>query len=163
MIHGTGLLCRSNWTLFPYSSFAHICGSAEEMGFQCLCSLHAWFTGVHSLKCASICCVFQLSGTLASVEIHVQLRFRQEWSHQYLNVCWRNLCKLTDDSFFEISSWRTGLDRLLASLLLQFVSDVTKYISGCMASLSAMIQLELPHINVLTKVDLLPNKRDIDR
>jgi hypothetical protein len=43
------------------------------------------------------------------------------------------------------------------------VSDVTKYISGCMASLSAMIQLELPHINVLTKVDLLPNKRDIDR
>lgn len=45
----------------------------------------------------------------------------------------------------------------------QFVSDVTKYISGCMASLSAMIQLELPHINVLTKVDLLPNKRDIDR
>jgi hypothetical protein len=32
-----------------------------------------------------------------------------------------------------------------------------------MASLSAMIQLELPHINVLTKVDLLPNKRDIDR
>jgi len=48
-------------------------------------------------------------------------------------------------------------------LLSQFVSDVTKYISGCMASLSAMIQLELPHINVLTKVDLLPNKRDIDR
>lgn len=45
----------------------------------------------------------------------------------------------------------------------QFVSDVTKYISGCMASLSAMIQLELPHVNVLTKVDLLPNKRDIER
>lgn len=48
-------------------------------------------------------------------------------------------------------------------MCVQFVSDVTKYISGCMASLSAMIQLELPHINVLTKVDLLPNKRDIDR
>ena len=51
----------------------------------------------------------------------------------------------------------------MLSFGLQFVSDVTKYISGCMASLSAMIQLELPHINVLTKVDLLPNKRDIDR
>jgi len=48
-------------------------------------------------------------------------------------------------------------------LLSQFVSDVTKYISGCMASLSAMIQLELPLINVLTKVDLLPKKRDTDR
>lgn len=56
-----------------------------------------------------------------------------------------------------------ALTCLPASLVLQFVSDVTKYISGCMASLSAMIQLELPHINVLTKVDLLPNKRDIDR
>jgi hypothetical protein len=45
----------------------------------------------------------------------------------------------------------------------QFVSDVTKYISGCMASLSAMVQLELPHINVLSKIDLLPSKRDLDK
>ncbi|CAM6109943.1 unnamed protein product [Calypogeia fissa] len=45
----------------------------------------------------------------------------------------------------------------------QFVSDVTKYISGCMASLSAMVQLEIPHVNVLTKIDLLPNKKDLEK
>lgn len=47
----------------------------------------------------------------------------------------------------------------------QFVSDVTKYISGCMASLSAMIQLEVPHINVLSKMDLcpLPVKKEIEK
>jgi hypothetical protein len=32
-----------------------------------------------------------------------------------------------------------------------------------MASLSAMVQLELPHINVLSKIDLLPSKRDLDK
>lgn len=32
-----------------------------------------------------------------------------------------------------------------------------------MASISATIQLELLHINVLTKANLLPNKLDIDR
>lgn len=45
----------------------------------------------------------------------------------------------------------------------QFVSDVTKFISGCMASLSAMIQLELPHVNVLSKMDLVQNKREIEQ
>ncbi|KAI3787667.1 hypothetical protein L1987_42296 [Smallanthus sonchifolius] len=28
----------------------------------------------------------------------------------------------------------------------QFITDVIKFISGCMASLSAMVQLELPHL-----------------
>jgi hypothetical protein len=46
--------------------------------------------------------------------------------------------------------------------MIQFVSDVTKYISGCMASLSAMIQLELPHINILSKMDLVSNKKDVE-
>ncbi|KAF8014741.1 hypothetical protein BT93_H0517 [Corymbia citriodora subsp. variegata] len=44
----------------------------------------------------------------------------------------------------------------------QFITDVTKFISGCMASLSAMVQLELPHVNILSKMDLVKNKRDID-
>ncbi|KAM7264842.1 hypothetical protein ACFE04_002525 [Oxalis oulophora] len=44
----------------------------------------------------------------------------------------------------------------------QFVTDVTKFISGCMASLSAMVQLELPHVNILSKMDLVPNKKDIE-
>ncbi|CAH2052472.1 unnamed protein product [Thlaspi arvense] len=44
----------------------------------------------------------------------------------------------------------------------QFVSDVPKFISGCMVSLSAMIQLELPHVNILSKMDLLPDKSNIE-
>ncbi|XP_020404777.2 GPN-loop GTPase 3-like isoform X2 [Zea mays] len=31
-----------------------------------------------------------------------------------------------------------------------------------MASLSAMIQLELPHINILSKMDLISNKKDVE-
>jgi hypothetical protein len=34
-------------------------------------------------------------------------------------------------------------------------SDPSKFISGSLLSLSAMIQLELPHLNVLTKCDLV--------
>jgi hypothetical protein len=41
------------------------------------------------------------------------------------------------------------------------MTDVTKFISGCMASLSAMIQLELPHVNILSKMDLVPKKTNI--
>lgn len=33
--------------------------------------------------------------------------------------------------------------------------DVTKLISGCMASVSAMVQLELRHANILSKIDLV--------
>ena len=58
----------------------------------------------------------------------------------------------------------------------QFVTDAPKFIAGCMvrlplcfsrtactlitaqAALAAMMQLELPHINVLTKMDLLKRK-----
>lgn len=43
-----------------------------------------------------------------------------------------------------------------------FVCDTSKFISGSLLSLSAMIALELPHVNVLTKCDLLPEE-DVDR
>ncbi|KAL3917809.1 MAG: hypothetical protein SGILL_004536 [Bacillariaceae sp.] len=36
-----------------------------------------------------------------------------------------------------------------------FVADTSKFLSGSLLSLSAMIALELPHVNVLTKCDLL--------
>jgi GTPase SAR1 family protein len=36
-----------------------------------------------------------------------------------------------------------------------FMGDMSKFISGSLLSLSAMIALELPHINVLTKCDLM--------
>ena len=35
------------------------------------------------------------------------------------------------------------------------LSDPAKFISGSLLSLSAMIQLELPHLNILTKCDLV--------
>ena len=39
-----------------------------------------------------------------------------------------------------------------------FCCDAQKMVSGQLLALSAMIALELPHINVLTKGDLLPEK-----
>ncbi|KAK1317060.1 hypothetical protein QJS10_CPA05g02503 [Acorus calamus] len=44
----------------------------------------------------------------------------------------------------------------------QFITDVTKYISRCIASLYAMVQLELPHVNILSKMDLVAKKSDIE-
>mmetsp|Transcript_19529 Transcript_19529/g.40762 ORF Transcript_19529/g.40762 Transcript_19529/m.40762 type:complete len:266 (-) Transcript_19529:39-836(-) len=37
-----------------------------------------------------------------------------------------------------------------------FVTDPAKFISGSLLSLSCMLQLELPHLNVLSKCDLVP-------
>ncbi|CAB4304286.1 unnamed protein product [Prunus armeniaca] len=44
----------------------------------------------------------------------------------------------------------------------QFMTDVTKFISGCMSSLSAMVQLEVPHVNILSKMDLVAKKKDLE-
>uniref|UniRef100_A0A0G4FQV1 GPN-loop GTPase 3 n=1 Tax=Chromera velia CCMP2878 TaxID=1169474 RepID=A0A0G4FQV1_9ALVE len=43
-----------------------------------------------------------------------------------------------------------------------FVSEASKFLAGSMMALSAMVKLELPHINVLTKCDLLRNKDEIE-
>jgi len=43
-----------------------------------------------------------------------------------------------------------------------FIGDSSKFISGILSCLSAMTQLELPHINLLTKVDLLQNTNQLD-
>lgn len=47
----------------------------------------------------------------------------------------------------------------------QFLTDAAKYFSGVMTSLSTMVMLELPHINVMGKLDLLDKKTksDIER
>ncbi|KAF2069593.1 hypothetical protein CYY_009084 [Polysphondylium violaceum] len=48
----------------------------------------------------------------------------------------------------------------------QFILDNCKFISGALMCLSAMIRLEVPHINVLTKVDVLKQSdqyKDIER
>ncbi|XP_060534218.1 GPN-loop GTPase 3 [Cylas formicarius] len=37
----------------------------------------------------------------------------------------------------------------------QFMTDGAKFLSGTMAALSVMVNLELPHVNILSKMDLL--------
>jgi len=37
----------------------------------------------------------------------------------------------------------------------QFVIEPSKFVSGSLSSLSSMVRLELPHINVMTKMDLI--------
>uniref|UniRef100_A0A6B2LD66 GPN-loop GTPase 3 n=1 Tax=Arcella intermedia TaxID=1963864 RepID=A0A6B2LD66_9EUKA len=41
-----------------------------------------------------------------------------------------------------------------------FMSDNNKFLSGALQALSAMIHLETPHVNVITKMDLLPPGSD---
>lgn len=36
----------------------------------------------------------------------------------------------------------------------QFMADSTKFFGGCITALSAMIQLEIPHLNIMSKMDL---------
>ena len=47
----------------------------------------------------------------------------------------------------------------------QFMVDSSKFFAGVLSALSAMIQLEVPHINVMSKMDLLNKKqlKDVDR
>ena len=42
-----------------------------------------------------------------------------------------------------------------------YITDSSKYISVLLLSLRAMLHLELPHINVLSKVDLLSQYGDL--
>lgn len=44
----------------------------------------------------------------------------------------------------------------------QYLNDVTKFIAGTLTALSTMVQLELPHVNVVTKMDLVQNKLEIE-
>lgn len=36
----------------------------------------------------------------------------------------------------------------------QFMADAAKFFGGCLTALSAMVQLEVPHLNVMSKMDL---------
>lgn len=44
----------------------------------------------------------------------------------------------------------------------QFAGDPAKFVAGSLQALSAMVQLELPHLNVLTKMDLCKNKEEVE-
>ncbi|KAF5826743.1 GPN-loop GTPase [Dunaliella salina] len=43
-----------------------------------------------------------------------------------------------------------------------FITDVSKFIAGAMQALSAMVKLELPHVNVLTKMDICESKAEVE-
>lgn len=43
-----------------------------------------------------------------------------------------------------------------------FLTEQSKFISGCIVSLATMIQMELPHINIITKCDLIQDKDLLD-
>ncbi|XP_064620478.1 GPN-loop GTPase 3-like [Lineus longissimus] len=47
----------------------------------------------------------------------------------------------------------------------QFLVQSSKLVSGILAALSAMVNLEIPHVNVMTKLDLISkkDKKDIER
>lgn len=47
----------------------------------------------------------------------------------------------------------------------QFMTDGAKFLSGTMAALSVMVNLELPHVNLLSKMDLLSKgaRKKLDR
>lgn len=47
----------------------------------------------------------------------------------------------------------------------QFMTDGTKFLSGTMSALSVMVNLELPHLNILSKMDLLgkAGRRQLER
>ena len=43
-----------------------------------------------------------------------------------------------------------------------FLQEQSKFISGCLLSLASMVQLELPHLTVVTKCDLIEDKSLLD-
>ncbi|OLL25821.1 GPN-loop GTPase 3 [Neolecta irregularis DAH-3] len=58
--------------------------------------------------------------------------------------------------------------RLCAAYLLEspFLVDKTKYFAGVMSAMSAMIMMEIPHINIMSKMDLIKGqikKRELKR
>ena len=62
-----------------------------------------------------------------------------------------------------IRMWGYGANMMSVFLLdTTFLADTSKFISGSLLSLSAMIALELPHVNIMTKCDLM-SQQDIDR
>lgn len=48
--------------------------------------------------------------------------------------------------------------RLCATYLIDstFISDTSKFLAGSLSAMSAMLMLETPHLNILSKTDLLP-------
>ena len=63
-----------------------------------------------------------------------------------------------------LRSWNFNLCAIF-TVDAQFMVEASKFVSGVLSALSTMITLEIPHVNVMTKVDLLSKKakKDLDR
>jgi GPN-loop GTPase len=65
----------------------------------------------------------------------------------------------------ELVNPRNGLDLRLCTVHLvdgHLCADPSKYISALMVSLQSMLHLETPHVNVLSKIDLMDKYGDLD-
>ena len=61
-----------------------------------------------------------------------------------------------------------ALDFRLAAVFIldaQFMIEPSKFVSGVMTALSVMVNLEIPHISVMTKLDLVNKsaKKDLEK
>jgi len=66
----------------------------------------------------------------------------------------------------ELVDFLQGMDFRIAGVYcidVNFVEDKPKFLSGALAALTAMVNLELPHVNVLTKCDLMSDEVDLDQ
>mmetsp|Transcript_3927 Transcript_3927/g.4266 ORF Transcript_3927/g.4266 Transcript_3927/m.4266 type:complete len:302 (-) Transcript_3927:288-1193(-) len=60
----------------------------------------------------------------------------------------------------QMSVWGFGSSMVSVFIVdATFVCDAPKFISGALLSLSAMVSIELPHVNVLSKCDLVDTER----
>lgn len=69
----------------------------------------------------------------------------------------QKLVKMLQDWNFNVCS--------VFMLDVQFMTDGAKFLSGTMTALSVMVNLELPHVNILSKMDLLSKnaRKQLDR
>lgn len=44
-----------------------------------------------------------------------------------------------------------------------FAVEASKFIAGALQALAAMVKLELPHVNVLTKMDLCADRKEVEQ
>lgn len=83
--------------------------------------------------------IFDCPGQLELYSHHDSFR---AFTEQMTNWGWKMVCVYVLDS--------------------QFISDGTKFIAGCLQAQSAMLHLALPHVNILSKVDMLEDKSVLD-
>lgn len=71
---------------------------------------------------------------------------------------------LVPDLIKLLQSWGDAKLAMVYLLESQFIDDQPKYFAGVLAAMSAMINLELPTINVMSKIDLRQDSaRHLDR